>query len=418
MQIKSIAVKNFKALRSSGTVRLKPLSVIIGNNGSGKSSLMEAVETYVRVLTTGVDSAMEHWQGFEHIRHQGAKTAIDSELGLAKQLNAMRFALNIKVGASAVKLSMAINAVTDRKFLYVQQERGEIGETSFERNAVGLRANQSLGLVSSIDLQASLEAALKSVGSGDALLPYLGPFDKVTRGLREMLFLRLNPETIGQLQSIKRSERRIQLASDGSNVAEYLIDLRERSPSAFEQVTQALRYVLPYASDVEPKFLEAGILRRSYIQLLESKYEIPGWLMSSGSLRVLPLIATLLDPEPPPVIFIEEVENGLDPRTVGLVVDLMRAAAKSGRTQVIATTHSPYLLDMLDLDDVLLCERGPKGPAFSWPAGHTEMKEWRNRFLPGKLYTMSALQHEPEAPIADSNPQQGEAPEGGWGEGE
>ena len=140
--------------------------------------------------------------------------------------------------------------------------------------------------------------------------------------------------------------------------------------------------------------------------------------MSSGSLRVLPLIATLLDPEPPSVIFIEEVENGLDPRTLGLVVDLMRAAAKSGRTQVIATTHSPYLLDMLDLDDVLLCERGPKGPAFSWPADHTEMKAWRNRFLPGKLYTMSALQHEPEAPIADDNPKQGEAPEGGWGEGE
>ena len=152
------------------------------------------------------------------------------------------------------------------------------------------------------------------------------------------------------------------------------------------------------------------------VQLLEDKYEIPGWLMSSGSLRVLPLIATLLDPEPPPVVFIEEVENGLDPRTVGLVVDLMRSAASSGRSQVIATTHSPYLLDMLDLDDVLLCERGPKGPAFSWPASRKEMKAWRDRFMPGKLYTMSALQHEPQAPIADNKPQEGEAPARGWGE--
>lgn len=416
MQIKSINVENFKALRASGTVRLKPLSVIIGNNGSGKSSLMEAVETYVRVLTTGVDAAMEHWQGFEHIRHQAAKMAKSSEAGLAKQPNAMRFALNIKMENAVAKLGMAINTANNGNFLYVQQERGAIGQTSFERNAVGQRANQSLGLVSSPDLQASLEAALKSVGSGDALLPYLSPFDKVTRGLREMLFLRLNPDTIGQLQSVKRSERRIQLASDGSNVAEYLIDLRERSPSAFEEVTHALRYVLPYASDVEPKVLDAGVLRRSYVQLLENKYEIPGWLMSSGSLRVLPLIATLLDPDPPPVVFIEEVENGLDPRTLGLVVDLMRSAAKSGNSQIIATTHSPYLLDMLDLDDVLLCERGPKGPAFSWPASRTEMKAWRDRFLPGRLYTMSALQHEPEVPMNDENSQPGEAPEGGWGE--
>ena len=58
MQITSIAVENFKALRASGTVRLKPLSVVIGNNGSGKSSLLEAVETYRSILLDGVDAAM------------------------------------------------------------------------------------------------------------------------------------------------------------------------------------------------------------------------------------------------------------------------------------------------------------------------------------------------------------------------
>lgn len=418
MQIKSIAVENFKALRASGTVRLKPLSVIIGNNGSGKSSLMEAVETYVRVITSGVEAAMEHWQGFEHIWNKGAQARKASNAPLARQPNPMKFALDIKREDVSAKLAMAINTANNGNFLYIQQEQCAIGKTHFVRNAVGQGASQSSGIVSSIDLQASLEAALKSVGSGDALLPYIGAFDGVTRGLRDMLFLRLNPDTIGQLQSVKRSDRRIKLASDGANVAEYLIDLRERSPSAFEQVTHALQYVLPYASDVEPKVLDAGILRRSYVQLLENKYEIPGWLMSSGSLRVLPLIATLLDPDPPPVVFIEEVENGLDPRTVGLVVDLMRSAAQSGRTQIVATTHSPYLLDMLDLDDVLLCERGPKGPAFSWPASRTEMAQWRDRFMPGRLYTMNALQHEPEAPADAGSPQSGEAPEGGWGDGE
>jgi len=115
------------------------------------------------------------------------------------------------------------------------------------------------------------------------------------------------------------------------------------------------------------------------------------------------------------VVFIEEVENGLDPRTVGLVVDLMRAAAQSGRTQIIATTHSPYLLDMLDLDDVLLCERGEKGPAFSWPGSRAEMQAWRDSFMPGRLYTMNALQREAEPAAGETTPQVGEAPEGGWG---
>lgn len=414
MQIKSIAVENFKALRASGTVRLKPLSVVIGNNGSGKSSLMEAVETYVRVVTLGVDAAMEHWQGFEHIRHKAAQSQQTSTATLANQPHAMKFALNVKTDGVAAKLRLDVNTFNQGNLLYIQREFYEQGVDFVERNAGSISAGVSYSNV----LQPDVERALKTLDGGKSLLPSLSLFDNVTQALRDMLFLRLNPDTIGQLQTVKRSERRIKLASDGANIAEYLIDLRERSSSAFEDVTRALQYVLPYASDVEPKVLDAGVLRRSYVQLLEEKYEIPGWLMSSGSLRVLPLIATLLDPEPPPVVFIEEVENGLDPRTVGLVVDLMRAAASSGRSQVIATTHSPYLLDMLDLDDVLLCERGPKGPSFSWPASRKEMKAWRDRFMPGKLYTMSALQHEPQAPVAADNPQAGEAPARGWGEDE
>jgi len=401
MQIKSIAVENFKALRASGTVRLKPLSVIIGNNGSGKSSLLEAVETYRSILLHGVDAAMEHWQGFEHIRHKAAQSRLTTAARVdpTRQHGAMSFHLKLAMPDGAVDMALKANLREAGNRLYIQDERYRVGKSAeMTRNAVG---------------------ATQTVGEGRSIILGLAAMDATLEQLCNCLFLRLNPDVIGSLQAVKRSGGKVRLAGDGANVAEYLIDLRERSPSSFEQVTQALRYVLPYASDVEPKVLDAGVLRRSYVQLLESKYEIPGWLMSSGSLRVLPLIATLLDPDPPPVVFIEEVENGLDPRTTGLVVDLMRSAAQSGRTQIIATTHSPYLLDMLDLDDVLLCERGPKGPAFSWPASRTEMVQWRDRFMPGRLYTMNALQREPEAPAADAgSPQSGEAPEGGWGDSE
>jgi predicted ATPase len=361
---------------------------------------------------------MDVWQGFEHIRHKAAHARQTSDVAPDKQQNPMRMELKLQAEKGPAKLRLEANVRDAGNLLYIQQEVCEYDQSSVVRSAVGSKSNQSLGVVASASLQADVQTAMKSITSNDSLLPYLGPFDAITRDLRQMLFLRLNPDAIGQLQSARRSDRRVQLASDGANVAEYLIDLRERSASAFEDVTYALQYVLPYASDVEPKVLDAGILRRSYVQLLEDKYEIPGWLMSSGSLRVLPLIATLLDPDPPPVLFIEEVENGLDPRTVGLVVDLMRSAAQSGRTQVIATTHSPYLLDMLDLDDVLLCERGDKGPAFSWPASRKEMKAWRDKFMPGRLYTMNALQREsvPRTEVAPTT--KGEAPEGGWGDGE
>jgi hypothetical protein len=341
---------------------------------------------------------MEHWQGFEHIRHKAALSRLTTAARYdpSRQQGAMGFKLKLAMPSGAVDLSMKVNVREAGNRLYIQDERFKLGkEPAMVRDPSG---------------------ASSTAGEGRSVIFGLPGLDPTVEALRNMLFLRLNPDVIGNLQSIKRSGGRMRLAGDGANVAEYLIDLRERSASAFEEVTHALRYVLPYASDVEPKVLDAGIIRRSYVQLLESKYEIPGWLMSSGSLRVLPLIATLLDPDPPPVVFIEEVENGLDPRTVGLVVDLMRAAAQSGRSQIIATTHSPYLLDMLDLDDVLLCERGDKGPVFSWPASRAEMQTWRQSFMPGRLYTMNALQREP-VPVDDHPSVDGETPTGGWGDG-
>lgn len=399
MQIKSITVENFKALRSPGTVRLKPLSVIIGNNGSGKSSLLEAVETYRRILFEGVDAAMEHWQGFEQIRHKAALSRLTTAARLdpSRQQGAMSFKFKLAMPGGPVELALKANLREAGNRLYIQDERFRVGkDAEIVRHTVG---------------------AGQTAGEGKSVIFGLAALDSAVAHLRNMLFLRLNPDAIGSLQSVKRTGGRVWLSGDGANVAEYLIDLRERSPSAFEQVTQALHYVLPYASDVEPKLLDAGVLRRSYVQLLEARYEIPGWLMSSGSLRVLPLIATLFDPDPPPVVFIEELENGLDPRTLGLVVDLMRMATKSGRMQVIATTHSPYLLDMLDLDDVLLCERGEAGPEFSWPGSRAEMQTWRDNFMPGRLYTMNALQRTSSSATDTVAPQVGEAPEGGWGEG-
>lgn len=400
MQIKSIKVENFKALRASGTVALKPLTVIIGNNGSGKSSLLEAVETYRRILTEGVDAAMDHWQGFEHIRHKAAQRVFTTAARIdpTRQKNAMSFQLKLATADGPVTMKLKANVRENGNRLYIQDESYKVGKgAEMLRNA---------------------EGAEQTAGEGKSIIYGLPAMDHTLEQLRNFLFLRLNPDAIGNLQSMKRSGGKIRLASDGTNVAEYLIDLRERSPAAFNDITSALRYVLPYASDVEPKVLDAGIIRRSYMQLLEDKYEIPGWLMSSGSLRVLPLIATLMDPDPPPVVFIEEVENGLDPRTVGLVVDLMRSAAQSGRSQIIATTHSPYLLDMLDLDDVLLCERGERGPEFSWPASRNEMQAWRQNFMPGRLYTMNALQREPRTVVEATAATGDEAPVGGWGEAE
>ncbi len=69
----------------------------------------------------------------------------------------------------------------------------------------------------------------------------------------------------------------------------------------------------------------------------------------------------------------------------------MREAVESGKTQIIVTTHSPYLLDLLLLDHIVLVERVEGQPVFSRPGDNERLQQWAERFGPGRLYTTSRL---------------------------
>ncbi len=125
--------------------------------------------------------------------------------------------------------------------------------------------------------------------------------------------------------------------------------------------------------------------------MTEGRVKIPGWLLSTGTLRILALLALLRHPNLPSLIIIEEIENGLDPRSVHLIVDEIRNAVEMGLTQVIVTTHSPYLLDLLSLSHIVFVERVDGQPTFTRPADQESLQSWLNRFGPGKLYTMDKL---------------------------
>ena len=127
------------------------------------------------------------------------------------------------------------------------------------------------------------------------------------------------------------------------------------------------------------------------MKLKEESFEVPGWLLSTGTLRIVAILACLRHPNPPPLLVIEEIENGLDPRTLSLLVEEFRAASETGSTQVLFTTHSPYLLDLLDLSHIIVVERDDGEPKFFRP-DEKKLKTWSDDFTPGQLYTMGRLE--------------------------
>jgi len=377
--LKQVRISNFKAIRSSGAIRLSPFTVLIGDNGSGKSSLIEALETLQVLVTQGPDAAMQMWRGIEHVRH---KLARKQRRHGPYDWAPIEFVIRGYDGKESFFAKTAINERDGGNEILFQRETIRRGSDAvLHRDDTG-RVTPETGF---------LERAIGGpivrgeIVAGRSLLSVF-----LWYYITEWQFLGLTPSVMGQPKPQTRTGGPAHLSKDGANVAEYLMDIRHRDLATFEGIVDTVKHVLPYASDIQPA-LTSELERTTYLQLTERDFKVAGWLLSSGTLRFLALLALLRHPQPPPLIFIEEIENGLDPRTIHLLVDEIRAAVESGRTQVIATTHSPYFLDLVPLESIILVERADGHPTFTRPADQKGLEEWAKRFAPGQLYTMDRL---------------------------
>lgn len=397
--LKSFRLKKFKAIRDSKKVKFTPLTVLIGDNGSGKSSLVEGLQTYHQIVTVGLDKAMKMWRGFEYATHPPLDSGRTVN-GQSTKINPIEFELCGLYSSPMSKESqpsnystlMKVNKEPSTESIFIQKEivnyrnkkvlqRSSTGVIQYINNEMrfGIRPDQAIISDGGIYYYAR---GLTDDELFDDLMGYGISFD--------WQFVTLNPWLMVEPRQIQLTAGPIRLQSDGSNVAEYLHHILQWYPDEFDGILEALQYVLPYMKDLKPIITDV-VGRQTYLQMSEQDFNVPGWLLSTGTIRLLALLALFRHPEPPQLIVIEEIENGLDPRTIHLIVEELRNLVESGRSQVIVTTHSPYLLDLLPLEYILLVERVDGQPTFTRPGEREEVVEWAKKFSPGRLYTMEAL---------------------------
>lgn len=383
--LRSFQSENFKAIRDSGRVEFGWLTAFIGNNGTGKSSLVEALETFRDIVLDGVDSAFRRWRGFEHVWNMAGKRKLLERVGRRPGYDRpLKYRFDWELVGKRLLGQQSITQGPGGNSLFIQQERlhqrradrierwtrTDAGQVKFEEQSSAGKPQDS--------------AHLPRLGDGESMLRQFA-----WESFERWQFLMLNPERMGQPTPQQRAASVVKLTRDGANVAEYLNDVRSRDSSVFEGILDAVRFVLPYATDVQPS-LTSELGREFYLKMREQDFEVPGWLLSTGTLRVLALLAVLRHPDPPPLLVVEELENGLDPRTLNMVVEEIRTATTAGRTQVIVTTHSPYLLDLLDLSQIVVVE-GEDGETVFRRPDEKGLAEWSKSFSPGRLYTMGRL---------------------------
>jgi predicted ATPase len=345
----------------------------------GKSSLLEALQMFKSIVTEGLDAAVRPWREFEHIYYKGKKKKRKFiKDGIELQFAPMEFAFNVKLATKSplnpTKFSTSIGQEVssagniffiEEKVNYKQFERSRDADNNYitqERKAPWQTPDRSI-------LSAELE---------------------IRRYVESWQFLSMNTFLMGDPHSQKKTSGPITLHKDGRNIAEFLLSIRDKDIEVYKGILETLQYVLPYAKDLQPQITQE-LEKMVYLQLSEQDFKLPGWMLSTGTLKILALLAVFRHPEPSPLIVIEELENGLDPRTIHLVITEIRNYIDNKKGQVLITSHSPYLLDQLHISQIVFVERKDEKVSLSRPADDEEVLEWSKKFAPGQLYTQKGF---------------------------
>jgi len=159
------------------------------------------------------------------------------------------------------------------------------------------------------------------------------------------------------------------------------LNFLSRNPSTKNRILEELNNVLPDVTGFETSAKGTHL----ELYLTENNKNIPATRLSDGTLRYLCLLTILCNPEPPPLICIEEPELGLHPDVLPGLANLLVEA--STRTQLIVTTHSEILVDALGEipESIIVCEKHEGKTQFK-RLNSEEVKSFLEDYSLGKMW--------------------------------
>ena len=353
--VSRIHAQNFRSLRDVD-VPLGPLSVLVGPNGSGKSNLLRVLQFIATAARFDIDGALEMWGGFEHVQRQTDRLGA---VVLEIEGKVTTFASDGAPDSYRLRLNRTKAGLTRSENLNFKRVRGPGRRITVSETQVTVdgetRSRLATNRTSGLSALARLSADLYGPGPS-AYLHFLTSI----RYLDPQVELARQPSRIAQGS----------LSQDASNLADVLFGLHQSHRERFDALVDDVRRCLPGLEDITfaPVLGSAPQVSVSLQERGIAK-AIPMADASFGTVRLLALLAALHDPTPPTLTVIEEVDHGLHPYALDVLVDRMRAASE--RTQILAATHSPTLVNRLEPGEIVVCDRDPESGESIIPARGT-----------------------------------------------
>jgi predicted ATPase len=379
--IRSLTLRNILSYGLEGCdIALSPLNVFIGPNGSGKSNLIEAI-VLLRSSANGLRETVRAGGGVGEWIWKGNSrgvAVIDAVINNPNGNQPLRHVLAFRAEQQAFRLDderieNEKSHLTDKDpYFYYRYQQGHpvLNVKNKERSLAQENVQPDVSiLVQRRDPEAYPE------------ISYLANVYEKIRIYREWAFGR-NAIFREPQKADMRNDR---LEEDFSNLGLFLNYLRQ-FPKAKNALLSALRDLYDGLDDFDVS-IKGGTVQ---VFFTEGDFTIPATRLSDGTLRYLCLLAILCDPEPPPLVCIEEPELGLHPDILPKLADLM--IAMSERTQLIVTTHSDILVDALteQPESVLVCEKH-NGKSTIQRLDPQKLTSWLEKYRLGELWTRGEL---------------------------
>jgi predicted ATPase len=355
-----ITLEGYKSFRKL-ELELRPLNVLVGANGVGKSNLI----SFFRLINAVVNRQFRHL-----VAEAGGAGTL---LRYGKKITKLIF-MQTEFGADDYVVELVPDAMDS--FLIAYE---------------GFRYPPFLV----IDRKEGF-ARVSRIENSDTPIP--DNTFKIEKDSYEHIRLLVNSirtfhfhdtTSTAAIKGLGRLNDNIELRSDGENLAAILFKIQTQNLRAYQTIRDVIRSVAPYFDDfiLRPNPLNMDTIRLEWREH-DSDYPFIARDLSDGTLRFMALTTLLLQPEPPAIIVIDEPELGLHPFAIEKLAGLLQTA--SSRAQLIVATQSPQLIAALEPEDIIVADR-KDGETTMQRLNAENLKDWLEEYTLGELWQKNIL---------------------------
>lgn len=349
MQIESLTLKNFKTFQDAHLTNIPRFCVIVGANGTGKSTLFDVFGFLRDCLKHNVRQAIDMRGKYREIVSRGHE---DEDM-----LIEVQFRTPIADVERLITYHLVIGQDEGKPIVKREILRYKRGAHGSPFHFLDFKRGNGYAILNEEDFNKpdeELSRDNQTLDSPDILaIKGLGQFQrfKAASAFRQLIeSWHVSDFHISAARGTKDAGYAEHLSVSGDNlplVAQYLY---ENHPGHFQDILDRMRDRIPGVSHVEAKSTEDG---RLILRFQDGAFKDPfiERYVSDGTIKMFAYLVLLYDPQPHPLLCVEEPENQLYPQLMAELAEEFRLYSNRGG-QVFVSTHSPDFLNAVELEEV------------------------------------------------------------------